>query len=154
MRTNLSRLAWLRPAPAIFFAAATLAASGLTASAGATNIVYGTVQHVSTNNIKVAVAHTNNSLSFEIVPKFDQVFSSDGKATYQMKDVKPGTFVKVTTTRRRSASVTPTRSTSTSRTRSSRPARSSGPRAYAPRLLDTRQRRQRSRATRARCPRA
>jgi hypothetical protein len=95
MRTNLSRLAWLRPAPAIFFAAATLAASGLTASAGATNIVYGTVQHVSTNNIKVAVAHTNNSLSFEIVPKFDQVFSSDGKATYQMKDVKPGTFVKV-----------------------------------------------------------
>jgi Cu/Ag efflux protein CusF len=95
MRTNFSRLAWLRPAPAIIFAAAALAASGLTASASATNIVYGTVQHVSTNNIKVAVAHTNNSLSFEIVPKFDQVFSSDGKATYQMKDVKPGTFVKV-----------------------------------------------------------
>jgi Cu/Ag efflux protein CusF len=95
MRTNLNRLAWLRPAPAIIFAAAALAATGLTASASATNVVYGTVQHVSTNNIKVAVAHTNNSLSFEIVPKFDQVFSSDGKATYQMKDVKPGTFVKV-----------------------------------------------------------
>jgi|HubBroStandDraft_2_1064218.scaffolds.fasta_scaffold72985_2 hypothetical protein len=95
MRTHLSRLAWLRPAPAIIFAAAALAASGLTATASATNVVYGTVQHVSTNNIKVAVAHSNSSLSFEIVPKFDQVFSGDGKATYQMKDVKPGTFVKV-----------------------------------------------------------
>ena len=32
---------------------------------------------------------------FVIVPKFDQVFSSDGKTTYQMKDIKAGTFVKV-----------------------------------------------------------
>jgi hypothetical protein len=96
MRTNLNRLAGLGPALAIVFTAAVaLAATGLPASAGATNIVYGTVQHVSTNNIKVAVSHSNSSLSFEIVPKFDQVFSSDGKATYQMKDVKPGTFVKI-----------------------------------------------------------
>ena len=42
-----------------FAATAILAGAGaLTASAGATNMVYGTVQHVSTNNIKVAVAHT------------------------------------------------------------------------------------------------
>jgi len=34
-------------------------------------------------------------LSFLIFPKFDQVFSSDGKATYQMKDIKAGQYVKV-----------------------------------------------------------
>ena len=96
MRTNRNRFAGAGPVLAIIFAAATaLAGTGLYASASASNIVYGTVQHVSTNNIKVAVAHSNSSLSFEIVPKFDQVFSSDGKATYQMKDVKAGTFVKV-----------------------------------------------------------
>ena len=63
--------------------------------AGKANYVYGTVQHVSTQNIKIAVAHTNQSLSFLLVPKFDQVFSSDGKATYQMSAIKAGTFVKI-----------------------------------------------------------
>ena len=34
-------------------------------------------------------------MSFEILPKFDQIFSGDGKTTYQMKDVKPGQYVGV-----------------------------------------------------------
>ena len=38
---------------------------------------------------------SHETLSFLLVPKFDQVFSSDGKTTYQMKAVKPGQYVKI-----------------------------------------------------------
>lgn len=55
----------------------------------------GTVNHVSDNNIKVTDPKTKQTLSFLIVPKFDQIFSSDGKTTYQMKAIKPGQYVKV-----------------------------------------------------------
>lgn len=55
----------------------------------------GIVDHVSENNIKVTDPKTKQSLSFLIVPKFDQIFSSDGKTTYQMKAIKPGQYVKV-----------------------------------------------------------
>jgi hypothetical protein len=54
---------------------------------------YGITVHVSTNNIKVQDPKTKQVLSFEILPKFDQVFSADGKTTYQMKDVKAGQYV-------------------------------------------------------------
>jgi hypothetical protein len=59
------------------------------------NVFYGIVSHVSVNNIKVTDPHSHQSLSFEIVPHFDQVLNDNGKATYQMKDVKPGRFVAV-----------------------------------------------------------
>jgi len=78
-----------------FAAVAALVAGPVRAVASATNIVYGYVQHVSSDNLKIAVSKTHESLSFLIVPKFDQVFSSDGKTTYQMSALKPGTFVKV-----------------------------------------------------------
>jgi hypothetical protein len=55
----------------------------------------GIVIHVSNNNIKVMDPKTKQSLSFLIVPKFDQVFSADGKTTYQMKAIKAGQYVKV-----------------------------------------------------------
>ncbi len=54
---------------------------------------YGIVTHVSTNNIKVEDPKTNQTLSFELLPSFDQVFSGDGKTTYQMKEVRPGKYV-------------------------------------------------------------
>ncbi len=54
----------------------------------------GTVTHVSTNNIKVKNS-AGMELSFLLAPSFDQIFSSDGKTTYQMKDVKPGRTVKI-----------------------------------------------------------
>ncbi|HME82114.1 MAG TPA: hypothetical protein VKF82_08570 [Candidatus Eremiobacteraceae bacterium] len=54
----------------------------------------GTVTHVSTNNIKVKNS-AGMELSFLLAPSFDQVFSTDGKTTYQMKDVKPGRHVKI-----------------------------------------------------------
>ncbi len=59
----------------------------------ASNTFYGITAHVSMNNIKVTDPHTNQTLSFEILPKFDQIFSADGKTTYQMKDIKPGRYV-------------------------------------------------------------
>jgi hypothetical protein len=63
--------------------------------AWAASTFYGIVEHVSTNNIKVENPRTNETLSFEILPKFDQIFSGDGKSTYQMKDVRPGRYVGV-----------------------------------------------------------
>ncbi|MGP6156145.1 MAG: hypothetical protein ACLPYS_01180 [Vulcanimicrobiaceae bacterium] len=55
----------------------------------------GIVSHVSSDNIKVTDAASHRTLGFLIVPKFDQVFSADGKTTYQMKAIKPGQYVKV-----------------------------------------------------------
>ena len=55
----------------------------------------GTVNHVSSNNIKVTDDRTHQSLSFLLVPKFDQVFSADGKTTYQMRAIKAGQYVKI-----------------------------------------------------------
>jgi hypothetical protein len=61
----------------------------------AANTFYGIVVHVSTTNVKVENPKTKQALSFELVPKFDQIFSGDGKTTYQMKDVKAGRYVGV-----------------------------------------------------------
>ena len=55
----------------------------------------GRVDHVSTDNIKVWNASHTQDLSFLLVPKFKQVFSNDGKTTYQMAAIKPGMIVKV-----------------------------------------------------------
>lgn len=67
----------------------------LPSAADAASVFYGIVRHVSVNSIKVVDPRTNQTLSFELLPKFDQVFSGDGKTTYQMKDVKPGRYVGV-----------------------------------------------------------
>jgi hypothetical protein len=78
------------------FSAAALAATLFTAFpqlALATSTFYGITVHVSTNNIKVQDPRTKQTLSFEIVPKFDQVFSADGKTTYQMSKVRAGQYV-------------------------------------------------------------
>jgi len=55
----------------------------------------GIVNHVSDNSIKVTDPRSNQTLGFLILPKFDQIFSSDGKTTYQMKAIKPGQYVKI-----------------------------------------------------------
>ena len=54
---------------------------------------YGITVHVSSQNIKVQDPRTKQTLSFMLVPKFDQVFSADGKTTYQMGKVKAGQYV-------------------------------------------------------------
>ena len=72
-----------------------VAAIGILAPAAvlAAPTFYGITTHVSTNNIKVEDPKTKQTLSFEIVPKFDQIFSADGKTTYQMKAIHPGQYV-------------------------------------------------------------
>ncbi len=65
------------------------------ALAGKTNSFYGEVVHVSVDNIKVHDPKAKQTLSFVIAPKFDQVFSADGKTTYQMKNLKHGQYVRV-----------------------------------------------------------
>lgn len=61
--------------------------------AATSSTFYGIVVHVSTDNIKVQDPRTKETLSFVLVPKFDQVFSANGKTTYQMSKVKPGQYV-------------------------------------------------------------
>jgi len=56
---------------------------------------YGITRHVSVNSIKVYDPKSKQTLGFEIVPKFDQVFSYDGKTTYQMNHIKAGQYVAI-----------------------------------------------------------
>ena len=79
-------------------AAATVAAGLLSvfpqsALAITNSTFYGITVHVSSQNIKVQDPKTKQVLSFVLVPKFDQVFSADGKTTYQMSKVKAGQYV-------------------------------------------------------------
>jgi hypothetical protein len=64
-----------------------------TAIAAGTSTFYGITVHVSSDNIKVQDPKTKETLSFLLVPKFDQVFSADGKTTYQMSKIKAGQYV-------------------------------------------------------------
>ena len=82
---------FFKPGAAAAAVAAVLAFVPLAASAAST--FYGITVHVSTNNIKVEDPKSKQTLSFEILPKFDQIFSANGKTTYQMKDVKAGQYV-------------------------------------------------------------
>jgi hypothetical protein len=99
MRT-LTRLSLFAAMPLLFLAL-TVPSYGDTKATPKPNTKVGTatftgiVQHVSTQNIKVQDPKTKQSLSFVILPKFNQVFSDDGKTTYQMTDVKAGRYVKV-----------------------------------------------------------
>jgi hypothetical protein len=70
-----------------------MAAPASAESVGSAN-VSGIVNHVSSNSIKITDG-TGKQLSFLIVPKFKQVFSSDGKTTYQMGKIHAGQYVKI-----------------------------------------------------------
>jgi hypothetical protein len=78
---------------AAFAASAPLAP--VIAQAAKTQVMIGTVQHVSTDNIKVKDQKSGQVISFLLVPHFNQVFSKDGKTTQQMSALKPGTPVTV-----------------------------------------------------------
>lgn len=79
--------------PALALAATLFCALPLKALATTTPTFYGITVHVSSNNIKVQDPRTKQTLSFVLVPKFDQVFSANGKTTYQMSKVKAGQYV-------------------------------------------------------------
>jgi hypothetical protein len=59
-----------------------------------TGTMYGTVQHVSSDNIKIKDQATGKTLSFVMTPHFDKVFTKDGK-TAQMSFLKNGTPVEI-----------------------------------------------------------
>ncbi len=61
----------------------------------ATMTFTGRVVHVSADNIKVENPRSQRTMSFMLMPHFDQVFQLDGKTTYQMKRLRPGTPVRV-----------------------------------------------------------
>lgn len=79
--------------------AAALAASAtlapIAAPAAATQVMIGTVQHVSANNIKIKDSKTGKVIGFVLVPHFKNVFSKDGKTTQQMSALTPGTPVTI-----------------------------------------------------------
>jgi len=77
------------------FAAASITFVSPAPAAADTNFWTGYVVHVSTTNIKVENKAKTQTLSFLILPKFKQVFSDDGKTTYQMAQIKPGMIVRV-----------------------------------------------------------
>src|SRR5579864_960609 len=74
-------------------AAAAALALAVPQTALAASTFYGIVQHISVQNIKVYNPKSRQALSFLLMPKFDRIFSADGKETYQMKAVKPGRYV-------------------------------------------------------------
>lgn len=78
---------------ALSLASAALLLPGTSAQAAAVNVFVGRVDHVSADNLKVT--GNGQSLSFLLVPRFDRVFSSDGKETKQMQDLHNGDYVKV-----------------------------------------------------------
>jgi hypothetical protein len=84
---NVARIRTLVAACA--FAAAALVPG--VASAQAT--FYGIVRHITWNAIKVDDPRTNQTLGFELLPQFNQIFSGDGKVTHQIKDIHVGQYV-------------------------------------------------------------
>lgn len=57
--------------------------------------VEGNLVHISTTNVKLIDEKTGKSLSFLLVPHFDQIFSEDGKTTYQMSALHRDQLIKV-----------------------------------------------------------
>lgn len=82
-------------AAALAAAIAPVLAAPSAAVAAQNSTFYGITVHVSSNNIKVQDPKSKQVLSFLIVPKFDQVFSANGKTTYQMTAIKAGQYVGV-----------------------------------------------------------
>jgi hypothetical protein len=90
-----ARLAVLPVALSVGFAALAPAPAVAGAKVGS-QWVEGTLVHISTDNIKIKTNTPGQQiLGFAIVPHFDQIFSSDGKTTYQMKSLHSGQLIKI-----------------------------------------------------------
>ena len=73
---------------------AVTAAPALAVKAGS-QVFIGLVRHVSTGNIKVYNPRTHQTLSFALVPRFNNIRSRTGSTTQQMSALRPGQYVKV-----------------------------------------------------------
>lgn len=76
-------------------AAALFSAMPQTTLAATTSTFYGITVHVSADNIKVQDPKTKQIMSFLLVPKFNQVFTANGKTPTQMATIKSGQYVAV-----------------------------------------------------------
>jgi len=83
----------MKPQLALIVAVVLTAAAFSPPPALAASTFYGIVRHISMNSIKVYDPRTHQTLGFEVLPHFDQLFSGDGKTTYQMKELRPGRYV-------------------------------------------------------------
>lgn len=80
---------------AVAMVAASLVSTSSPAQSAAKNSYWvGRISHVSTTNIKVT-DKTGKELSFLLLPKFKNIWSDDGKTTYQMSFLKNGQKVQV-----------------------------------------------------------
>jgi len=80
---------------AVGAAAMTVAMMGAPAYAYTpTGTMYGTIQHVSSDNIKIRDQATGKTMGFVMTPHFNSVFTKDGK-TAQMSFLRNGTPVEI-----------------------------------------------------------
>ncbi len=83
----------LVPALALLVA---LAATGFASAAKAgTQVFTGIVRHISSNNIKVYNPATKQTQGFVLVPRFGNVFKSDGRTPSALNRISAGDYVKV-----------------------------------------------------------
>jgi hypothetical protein len=83
----------LVPALALLVA---FAATGLASAAKAgTQTFSGIVRHISSNNIKVYNNATGKTQGFVLVPRFGNVFKSDGRTPSALNNISAGDYVKV-----------------------------------------------------------
>jgi hypothetical protein len=68
------------------------------AAEAATQTMIGVVTHVSTTDLTVR-DRSGQTIRFRSLPSFRNVFSKDGRSTYQMSALRPGTPVTVFYTR-------------------------------------------------------
>ncbi len=78
---------------ALVFAVAVASASA--AVKAGSQVYYGLVKHVSTTDLKVYDPKTKKTMGFVLVPRFGNVFKSDGRTAQQVNDLKAGQYVKV-----------------------------------------------------------
>ena len=79
---------------AVAMVAASLLSSSPAQAAAKNSYWIGKITHVSTTNIKV-VDKSGKELSFLLLPKFKNIWSDDGKTTYQTAFLKNGQKVEV-----------------------------------------------------------
>jgi hypothetical protein len=78
---------------ALVFAVAVASASA--AVKAGSQVYYGLVKHVSTTDLKVYDPKTKKTMGFVLVPRFGNVFKSDGRTPSALNNISAGDYVKV-----------------------------------------------------------
>jgi hypothetical protein len=84
----------LVPVVAALLVALTLGAASASVKAGS-QVFEGLVKHVSTTDLKVYNPSSKKTMGFALVPRFGNVFKSDGRTSQTVNDLAAGQYVKV-----------------------------------------------------------